>query len=293
MGQCYPVSHSDVSTVPSSRLVCIVLYFAILSTVFGGHSAEASLGDLLATFPFQASDLLIDPTQPYLYATVADGNTLQVINTTTLSVAKSITLPGTPMGAALDGNTLYVADFGNKTIDLIDTQSLTLLRSIPVPTAPYDVAAALNHQLFVLQQDPNLYGQLDQLDVETGISGGPIPLSVLFYSGNLEMSPDKKTLYYAQHGLSASDMYAIDISSSTPTVRYAVSAGENGFQMVLSHDGSSIAQPNGYPYYVSLFRTSNFTPVATFNTGPYPNAIAFSPDDSVAYITPRTISDCD
>ncbi len=45
-----------------------------------------------------------------------------------------------------------------------------------------------------------------QIDATTGASTGPnVEQSVYVYSGSLEISPDRNTLYYGQYGLSSID----------------------------------------------------------------------------------------
>ena len=38
-----------------------------------------------------------------------------------------------------------------------------------------------------------------------------------------------------------------------------------------------------YPYLIAKYRTSDFAALGSFDTGPYPRALAFNPDDSLVY----------
>ena len=67
--------------------------------------------------------------------------------------------------------------------------------------------------------------------------------------------------------------------------------GENGEDLTLSHNGNFICYTTGAGqnnYDIAKFRTSNFASLGSFNTGPYPQALAFSPDDSTVYASVHT-----
>lgn len=248
--------------------------------------AFGATGTVVATFPFESYQLLADPSQPYEYATVPSSDALEVINTSTMSIQKTINLAGSPYGMALspDGKTLYVADNSNNSIDIVNTSTLGITGSLTSIAAPTDVAVGSNNRLFVLDAG-TIYQQIQQINSTTGASAGPSLPSELYYSGNLEISPDQNTLYYGQNGLSPTTLFSFDVSSvSNPTLINQTETGSNGRNVKLSHNGEWIAQPNGAPYEVSLLNSTTFSSIGTFNTGPYPDDMAFSPDDKYAYI---------
>ena len=271
-------------------LALLVLY----ST--GAAVARAAVGDVLATFPFQAGTFIADPNQHLMYATNPSAHAIEVINTQTLTVTSTIVLPGTPTGMAMaPSGTLYVSDSTNSSVDVINTQSLSLLKSISIARTPYDVAVGLNNRLYVLDDTPNYPvgsppDTIKQIDAVSGSQAGPdFPYPDATYYGHLQMSPDQKTLYYAEAGLSPSTLKAFGVSTTTPTVLREVETGTNGEALALSHSGNLIAQADGGgglvgpPYSITLFRSSDFSAVGSFNAGAYPNAITFSPDDKFVY----------
>src|SRR5207249_1072533 len=118
------------------------------------------------------------------------------------------------------------------------------------------------NRLFVLGSDA-----IYQINASTGASAGPSidgGTSVFVYSGALEISPDRNTLYYADFGLSPASMYKIDVSTSTPALLLETpfgTAGENGQDLTLSHDGSFISYACGYGqggYRIAKYRTIDF-----------------------------------
>lgn len=170
---------------------------------------------------------------------------------------------------------------------VLNTQTRTISKSFLIQEYPYDVVLGRQNRPFILGA-----GQIFQIDATTGASTGPsintYPDGVFAYGGSLEISPDRNTLYYGQYGLSPSTMYKIDISGVTPVLLLQTETGSNGEDLTLSHDGMFICHPNGAPYEIAKYRTSDFASLGSFITGPYPTAIAFSPDDSVAYASADT-----
>jgi YVTN family beta-propeller protein len=237
--------------------------------------------------PFHATDYAADLSRPYVYATIEYNNAVAVINTNTATVVQTISLPGSPQGLAIspDGQSLYVTDFSNQSIDVINTQSLSLTRSVSIANKPYDVAVGLNNRLYVL--DTNAFGQqqLQQIDALTGNAAGSDLNGATIHAGNLQISPDQNTLYYAQSGLSPSRMFAFDVTTTSPTLQRSVQTGFGGKGMVLTNDGAVAAHPNLTPTDVTLYRSSDFAPLSSFHVDGYPGEMSFSPNGALAYVS--------
>ena len=110
----------------------------------------------------------------------------------------------------------------------------------------------------------------------TGASTGPSIGGFLVYSGSMEISPDRNTLYYADYGLSPGTIYKFDVSGPTPVLVYETpfdAVGENGQDLELSHDGTFLSYATGGGQngtQIAKFRTSDFATLGSFNTGAYP-----------------------
>jgi hypothetical protein len=108
-------------------------------------------------------------------------------------------------------------------------------------------------------------------------------------SGEIELSPDKNTLYYGDYGSSPASLYQFDVSGSTPVKTWEDDHGDmgsNGQDLELSHSGTFISYACGAGqggYRIAKFRTSDMAILGTFDTGAYPREIAFSLYDSIAY----------
>ena len=111
----------------------------------------------------------------------------------------------------------------------------------------------------------------------------------MVYGGALEISPDRNALYYADYGLSPSSMYRFNVATTTASLVWESPHGphgSNGQDLTLSHDGTFLSYATGSGqgnYAIAKFRASDMAVLGTFNTGAYPQEIAFSPDDQVAY----------
>ena len=197
------------------RLTTFATATAIVALV---SSAIAATGDIKATFNFEANDFVADPSQPLIYASVLGSSSVVVLNTNTLAVAHTIPLAASSTGIALspDGNSLYITESTNQTIAVMDTHSFTITRRISLSSQPIDVAAGLDNRLYVLQTgSPNKV--LRQIDATTGAPTGSDLGNAIIYSGNLQVSPDRKTLYYAESEMSPQILYAYDVSTTSPT----------------------------------------------------------------------------
>jgi DNA-binding beta-propeller fold protein YncE len=259
-----------------------------------GSYAVAPIGTLEKDFPFHANRLFLDPNLPFLYATTDSG--LQIIDTRTLSVSKSLTLPTAcyDMSISPNGSSLYISGGTSASLFVVNTQSQNLQTTVPVGGFPstfvQSVATGPNNRMFVLVDSSAPYYDyaLEQIDVSTGASAGPnIPVNP--YSGTLQISRDRQTLYYATFGLSPGSLYKVDVSTPTPNIvwsSWAETYAGNGNNLILSHDGSLIAYVGGYGYMgynIPEFVTQDMSLKGVLSTGAYPGAMAFSPDDKLEY----------
>jgi YVTN family beta-propeller protein len=268
------------------QLIGLVV-FQVLSIDALAHGAQ--MGTLEQTYPnLGVNKFVLHPTQPYIYATVPSHNSVAIINTNTLTLENMVFIGSGPNGLAIspDGHRVYVANASSNFIGVLDTNSRTTLPSIQVREAPLDVEVGVDGRLYVLGNDT-----LMQINPATGATAGPnIGTSFMVYSGELEISPNKDRLYYADYGLSPASLYQFDVTANPPVKLWESphggTSGSNGQDLNISHDGSFISYPCGagqIGYSIAKYRTSDMAILGTFNTGAYPREIAFSPDDTVAY----------
>jgi len=269
----------------------LVVGLMFLLGAFIANSANASLGDVVAEYSFPASAFVMHPTRPLMYATIPSQNSVAIINTNTLA-ASTVFVGSRPTNIALSpqGSKAYIANSTTNFVVVFDTQSQTIVNSFLLAEHPQDVVFGNQNRLWVLGEN-----QIFQIDATTGASTGPsisgYPDNVFVYSGSLEISPDRNTLYYGQYGLSPTTMYRIDVSGLAPMRTAETETGFNGEDLTLSHNGNFICHTNGaglHGYDITKFRSSDFASLGSYVTGPYPQALAFSPDDLTVYASVHT-----
>ncbi|MGZ5023910.1 MAG: hypothetical protein ACXWBS_03505 [Chthoniobacterales bacterium] len=244
-----------------------------------------------AIFSYGVGRLAADPLRPRVYATVPNDNTVVVIDTTTLTVSKTIPIGSSPVGLAVsaDGKKLWVANSGstNFAIGVIDLETLTTLPSLPAPGRPSDIVEGLNHRLYVTPAQQS--GGIMQIDGATGTFQTSFGGFEVYAGGLLRISPDRRTLFFGNVGLSPSTLKKYDVSTPTPAlIQTGGNTGSNGESLSVSHNGQLLVYPNGGGngggYTTYEIPTTNLTSInGSFNVGAYPTASTFSNDDTLLY----------
>src|SRR6266478_1377279 len=219
---------------PRQLILCLICW---LNTLIVADNAHAAFGDIVAQYTFPASSFTMSPTQPLMYATIPSQNSVAIINTNTLVVEDTVFVGSGPTNLAFspDGSKAYIANSTSNFVAVFDTQSRTVIDSFLLSEQPQDVVFGSLNRLWVLGQN-----HIFQIDATTGASTGPSIGGSIVYSGSLEISPDRNTLYYADYGLSPSTMYKYDVSGTNPMLVLRTpfgTVGSNGQDLSLSHNG--------------------------------------------------------
>ena len=262
----------------TTLLCCMALEFGFAVAI---EPARGATGAVLKTYNWSTYEFEHHPTRPIAYASLSAQDAVAVIDTNTLDVLTTIPVGDRPLGMTLspDASRLYVANNSTSPISVIDTMTNAVVGTLPRQFG-WDVEFGTGNRLFVIS------GGVEQIDATTGADAGPNITSTLglsFSGGQLEISPDRTSLYYGGTGASPTWLYKIDVTSTTPAYGWGVETGSNGQHVVLSNDGTFVAHPSGSPYAIGLYRTSNGSLAGSLDTGPYPIDVAFSPDDKIAY----------
>ena len=197
------------------RLVLGVI--CCLSGSLVAHNARGFLGDVAAEYRFPASAFVMSPTQPLMYAAIPSQNSVAIINANTLAVQDTVFVGSHPVNLAFspNGSKAYIANSTSNFVVVLDTHTHTIVNSFLLPEHPQDVVFGSQNRLWVLGQN-----QIFQIDSTTGATTGPsiggFNGGVFIYSGSLEISPDRNTLYYGDYGLSPSTITKLMSQGSIP-----------------------------------------------------------------------------
>jgi YVTN family beta-propeller protein len=154
-----------------------------------------------------------------VYATVQGSNTVAVIDTSSLTLIKTIPVGPNPFGLSVsaDRRKLWVANRSAPAVSAIDLETLENVASY-APTLPgFDVEEAIGGRLYV--STPSYGGlALFQIDLATGqTQPALVGSSGLSGGGLLAATPDRRTIFYGSTATSAGQISAVDVSTPTPT----------------------------------------------------------------------------
>lgn len=206
-----------------SLALCAVLLVA--GFVVPLSPAFAQAGAVAATLPFKAVAMIADPVRPRMYATVAETNSVHVVDTTTLTVTATVFTGSAPLSLVIspDGNSLYVLNTGSTVaaIGVLDLNTLQARPSLTLPDVPAAIAAGLDGRVYALLPGldravyPDHYGcRVYQIDAVTNTV--QTVYSLLDTVGTfLQASPDGRTLYLA----GGADIRLYDVSTPTLVTR--------------------------------------------------------------------------
>ena len=292
LGLDHPDQHSQtVTAVMNSKISGVDVMQP--DDIIGVSDIYKPVGRLLKTFNLNAGRLLADPVRPRLYATLPRDNAIAVIDTDTLAVVARLPVGQNPTDLAIspDNARLYVADRLSITtgIGVVDLGSLQTLPSLATPESINAVAVGLGGRLYAAAVS-NSTSKVYQLDSASGVVQATLDSSYR-ENGFLAISPDRTMLFSgAPH---QGTLKSFDVSTPTPTLKLKISqAGEDGQDLIISHDGQFLCYPCRHGNYVqnlpadslTLFSASDINNYfGVFSVGNFPGTVAFSPDDGLLY----------
>lgn len=269
-------------TILKNRTIrCLVLGFSLflgfVSLLQAGRAIDPGAG---------ITALIADPVLPRLYASL-DSDEVVFVDLSSQTITNRIPVPN-PGNIALESGRLFVALRNSSDIGVIDIASATYQKTILTSSSDYGptgLTSGRPGRLYAAFNDG--IGVIDtQNDVE--LYFGKPNTNVLYYFLNLSVSPDNTKLYAMVQHVTSLIITVFDISTDIP--KYAgencdCAEGGNGQQVLPSRDGQSLFVVSAVPYVLQVLSAQPMLYEKNyFPTGPYPNSVAFSNDDSQVFI---------
>ena len=198
-----------------------IIYGSKLYIVMNGSGNVTVLNASNAIFLKQISFLINTINKQPRYAVGARGkvyvtaydNTVSVIDTTSLSIIKTITVGANPEGIAASANYIYVANSGgfnatpDSTISLIDLNTETEIRKIKVGVNPYKVEINTAGNVFI-----SAYGDYGNIPASISVINGAVNLTSTnlgsnFSYSNIRIAGDIAYLYNNYGGTGTAKVY--------------------------------------------------------------------------------------
>lgn len=208
-----------------------------------------------------------------IFVTDFQAQSVSVVDATTWTHVKDITVPANPHGIVLspDGRWAYVACYGAAAIAVIDTQSATLAATIPMPqlSQPYGIAISPDGR-YVYASD-NLRGRLLVVSTATHALVGTVPIGVK--PALIARSPDGRTLYVANGASHTVSVLDIGTDPAHPTVRATVVVSGYPHGLAVTPDGRYVVVADTFGHDISVVDARTNTLATTIQAENEPNDV--------------------
>ncbi len=266
---------------------------AILLLLLGAEYAVSAPGDIVKEFSLVGHSFVADRTRNIVYMSVTGNNSVAILDMNTLELSGSIFVGSSPRGMAVsrDGKTLYVAIAGASSLAVVDLTTRTLQSPIPLPSSAQDVEIDYTGRIYAAPASSN-FSSVMVYNPATGAVTAPFGAASECYSAMLEMSPDGRTLFVANQGLSPGTLAKYDVSEAAPTLVWRNGHGDlgsNGQDLWLTQNGKHIYYAVGggneivSGYDIAQIDANGMGILGTLIIGAYPREIVTSPDGKTAY----------
>ena len=238
------------------------------------------------------------PNNYLILVTNSGSGTVSVINDTSNTVMKNITVGKDPTAivADIDNDYSYVVNSGSNTVSWIDDNTLTVNATIPVGSDPVgaawdDLDGSLPGYIFIANNKGNSVSVIDESTntVIANVTGVSSPYG-LAYGGDVATPND--TLYVTSNGTSSNTVYAVAINAtnSIPTFQVTnITVGYDPLGITVGTVGNS-SLPMAYVAdyendSVTVINLNDNTINCTLTGIENPFSISFNDDYSYVYVT--------
>ena len=233
--------------------------------------------------PYAIADAVAyDPSNGYVYVTNWFSNNVYVINGTTNSVIKTVSVGSGPLGVAYDPSNgyVYVTNYCSNNVFVINGSNNSVIEAVSVDffSNSYPVAVAYdpsNGYVYVTNQGSN------SVSVINGTTNSIIKtISVRNNPEGVAYDPSNGYVYVANWGSNSVSV----INGTTNSVIKTVSVGSGPA-------GVEFDSSNGYVYVaicgsnsVSVINGTTNSVIKTISVGSEPDAVAYDPSNDYVYV---------
>jgi len=240
--------------------------------------------------------IVADTQRHLVYSTQALTNSIDVIDTTTNTIVRSIQVQGNPYELTLnhDGTILYAAtSTPDSTVLVINAATGTVENTLSGFYAPFGLAVSSDNTRLYVSSD-NAGTGVKVFDITNNYALiATIPENT--ETAGLALTPDGSKLYITNYGGGQFGNTIQVYDTATDTLTKTIQVGDNPIEIVMSPDGTRAyvlntfywaGGNNGSPdATVSVIDTATDSVIDTVDAGLAHSGIAISPDGSKVYIT--------
>jgi len=249
----------------------------------------ASGGDTpIARFPLGwIYSMVADPKRPQIY--ISTLQELIVIDAPTLSIVKTVPLSLTAwdISVSMDGSRLFAAT-KSTTLEIIDLETLQVLPSLTMTEPAEQVREGFDHHIFI--SDYN--GGVAQIDPASGSVVAKFTPETHSYTTHcaIDVSPDGKALFVGNLVDVDPVLARYDVSGATPALLQSIpiSSPRSGATLTVGRTGKTVAYGSGQ--VMNLHSANDLSVITSLNPGAFVGQLAFSADDSLAFLGIRANS---
>ncbi|WP_406461713.1 Ig-like domain repeat protein [Streptomyces sp. NBC_00111] len=276
--------HKHRRTLTTATALAVLFSSAALSVGAAGPAA-ADTSKVLSLK--SAGDVVVDGVHQRVYISDPTAGRIVVTDYAATVVATLTGLSGVNgLELSPDSGRLYAAVTGGSRIIEVDTQ--TYAQSASYALGGLDGVSTLAQaggRLF-FGYTAEYSGRIGSLDLS-----GPEPVVTLSlqspqgYSGSVapEFGSDPAAPGVLAVGVQESDVVGIyDVTESGLTLRVSKSVAGNLRELDITPDGKEVVTASGAPYVHPAFSTADLSPVVTYQSSDYPNAVDVAPGGEVA-----------
>ncbi|MFH0883908.1 MAG: hypothetical protein V2A56_13045 [bacterium] len=279
------------------------IYRVKLKTTLGAFAYSDTTSIVTGVFTIvdnsTIGDLTFGAAAEYLYATLYSTDRLLVLDVTGNNVDHTITVGDAPWGicANTTDDKIYVANSSDASItvlDAADPSNTSLQSTITLPTDPLYIDYFEQDSVLYVTNAENDYPLIVKENADGSATVDTLVdsrLRLIQTGSMVRVDTTNERLYISEVGNYAAGLWQYDLSGggTAPVFLRTITHGALGYGLqdlaLVPPTFDEILVAATSPYSVTIVNAATLAPSDSLQTGPYPNAVAVSPDGSTAYVS--------